>query len=81
MSKIIEETDSFTVREHEPSQLYELVGKRYQRFVGIFFSGEDAVKFREMIEAPVPLNSTLNKKLDKIYLTARRNIDRGHPKL
>jgi len=78
---VIEHTKDFAVFEHEVGNLYELLDEAGPSRIGIFFSGPDARKFKSMLDSPLNPSETLNKRLRKIFNLARRNIDRGHPKL
>lgn len=83
MKKILEQTDKFIVVDHgaDPTPLYELIDKMTSHHTGIYFSSDDAFKFKDMLDAPLKPTETLNKRLRKIYNLAHRNIDRGRPKL
>ncbi len=80
MNPILEKTKDFIVYEHAPDENIEIVD-RYKTAIGIFFIGEDAVKAKKMILAPLKPTETPNKRLRKSCTLARRNIDRGLPKL
>ena len=81
MKNVLEQTDKFMVIEHETDSLYELIDKTDSHRIGIFFTNDDALKFKALLSPPLKPTETLNKRLRKIYQTARRNIDRGKPKL